>query len=203
MFQTCWVSFFCWKQRYFKDYSQTASSVGPDPAHTWPAWISHGPDVARIWANTMLLSGLVTKQLTVAIDFHSNFSNCIGFKFFHLDISSKYIHLFNIGIFPTIWLPMKWRKQKCCCALEALAGVNFYACCRTRLCQLRTPQIAWALWPACAASCWRLRKFRFNIFSIKQCDYLNIYSCQLSRIDLILLNVIPISCPKGVPVPFY
>ncbi len=37
--------------------TQTASSVGPDPAHIWPAWISHGPDVGRIWANTMLLSG--------------------------------------------------------------------------------------------------------------------------------------------------
>ncbi len=38
-------------------YAQTASSVGTDPAHIWPAWISHGPDVGRIWANTMLLSG--------------------------------------------------------------------------------------------------------------------------------------------------
>ncbi len=25
-------------------------------AHIWPAWILHGPDVGRIWANTMLLS---------------------------------------------------------------------------------------------------------------------------------------------------
>ncbi len=37
--------------------AQTASSVGTDPAHIWPTWISHGPDVGRIWANTMLLSG--------------------------------------------------------------------------------------------------------------------------------------------------
>ncbi len=37
--------------------TQTASRVGPDPAHIWPTWISHGPDVGRIWAKTMLLSG--------------------------------------------------------------------------------------------------------------------------------------------------
>ncbi len=43
--------------------SQTASSVGPDPAHIWPAWISRGPDVGRIWANTMLLSGLFDRNL--------------------------------------------------------------------------------------------------------------------------------------------
>ncbi len=38
-------------------HNQTESSFGPDPAHIWPAWILHGPDVGRIWANTMLLSG--------------------------------------------------------------------------------------------------------------------------------------------------
>ncbi len=41
------------------DIAQTASSVGPDPAHIWPAWISHGPDVGWIWAKILLLPGLV------------------------------------------------------------------------------------------------------------------------------------------------
>ncbi len=55
---------------------QTASSVGPDPAHIWPAWISHGPDVGRIWAKTMLLSGTLHPEVVQMI--MENVWDCSG-----------------------------------------------------------------------------------------------------------------------------
>lgn len=51
--------------------------------------------------------------------------------------------------------------------------------CRTRLCQSRTPQIAWALWPACAASCWRLRKFIW--ITVFVFNFPHFYSRQLRK----------------------
>ncbi len=39
-------NYFCWPL-WLCVRTQTASSVGPYPAHIWPAWISHGPDLGQ------------------------------------------------------------------------------------------------------------------------------------------------------------
>lgn len=37
--------------------TQTPTTLGPNPVHIWPAWISKGPDVGWIKASTMFISG--------------------------------------------------------------------------------------------------------------------------------------------------
>lgn len=43
---------------YLVNTSQTATKCGPDLAHTWYMWIKCGLDVGRVWAVTLLLSGI-------------------------------------------------------------------------------------------------------------------------------------------------
>jgi len=45
-------------KEFWVNYPRQHHRVGQDPAHIWYTWIPHSPDVGRIWAETMLLSGV-------------------------------------------------------------------------------------------------------------------------------------------------